>query len=290
MAEIQINPGEQYPVVRVLQDPNDLDTHYVQAVIKKASDNSTLKTINLTDKGNRIFIGTWDVPNPPYPLRVFIVTTVYDDAGYSSINGNYAQVSDNALVDQRWSMALGSGGGSGGSVDYKKIAALIAAALKNFASELPPPKVNIKPQAIDFEPLAQSLVASFAGLLGGLPQPEKVDLSPLGKQLEGLLNELRARPQFQKTDLSTLHQLVTDAATIIVDEVRKVNSNIEVSIPDIRDEVSRAIAARVGEHLKGGVEMRLGIAGPQEKKPGAEAPQPTDRFKKLLVPMKSVKQ
>ena len=261
----QVNPGDQYPIFRVLRDTQDSDTHYVRAVVKNAATNVVLKTIDLTDQGNRIFTGTWDVPYQADRLYVVVITTVYDDAAYTTVSANYAYVeAEELLVEQRWSTAFGGGGGGGG-VNYEKIAKMIDVAI----GSIKPPQVKVNERNIDFGPLVRLLTESFGRLLSGMPKAPPVDLAPIAAGIKEMRAEMQSRPKFEPTDLSGLQAALESAiqgvARPIVDEFYRTHSEgVNISVPDLHEKVSASLTPhieRIGTELANQVKEHLGKNG-----------------------------
>lgn len=282
---LQLNPGEQYKFSRVLKDPSDTDTHYVKAVFYNAYDASVISSVSMTDKGGRIFIGSWEVPNFPDASYVFVTTTVYDDASYSTVNGNYAVETNEILVSARWSHAFGGGGGGGSSIDYKKIRAIFAELAVQIIADLPKPNITVKAQ--DLGLLADKLMGGFERMIKQIEMPEALDLSPISSQLELVMKQLQSRPTFEKTDLSGLAELVQSVAGQIADTIENM-PNVKVDMPEIQDVLIEAIAQKLRDEFNGGsFKFSIGDMSnlQMEKKPTDNSPR-VDRYKNLLLPRK----
>lgn len=118
---MQLQPQEYFTIVRQLQDPADVNTYYVQAVIRNARTDAVIDTINLTDRGSRRFSLPWQVPADTSGLGFYIsvLTSVYTDSGRTTKSDQYGEEMETYLVDNRFRNLGGGGGGS--DVDYKKI-------------------------------------------------------------------------------------------------------------------------------------------------------------------------
>lgn len=90
---MQISPGEIYAIRRQLDDPLDVSTWYVRAVLTWADTDviipiNGLNYVNLTDQGSQLFRTNITVPpdkNGGNGSRIAIKTTVYSDSGYTFI-------------------------------------------------------------------------------------------------------------------------------------------------------------------------------------------------------------
>lgn len=138
---LQVNPRENFPIVRQLFDPSEVGTNYVRAVIRNSRTDATIATVNLTDSGggsNR-FTKTWQTPADPSGegLWINIETTVYTDSAYTTKNSNYSIESRDILIMQRVNPILGMGGGGGADIDYKKIAKIFRTVLNDAGVLLP---------------------------------------------------------------------------------------------------------------------------------------------------------
>src|SRR3990167_2297855 len=101
---LQLNPREYFPIVRQLNDPLDVGTYYVQAIIRNARTGATLDTLSLTDEGGQRFsYTTWQTPADTSGLGLFITITltVYTDSGYTEKAGNYGIEQQTYLIQER---------------------------------------------------------------------------------------------------------------------------------------------------------------------------------------------
>lgn len=120
-----ISPSTILPLVYLIQDHTDSNTYYVRSVIKDTRSGTVLKTVDLTDGGNRRFTGTFSVPTAE-ETYIDITTTVYSDAGYTTKAQDKYEENSQYLVKTQWGLQFGGvGGGSSERIDYKKIQKMI---------------------------------------------------------------------------------------------------------------------------------------------------------------------
>lgn len=186
---MQLQPQENFTIVRLLGDPADVGTHYVKATIRQAKTDKILATLILTDKGSRRFTKDWQAPADVAGtgLWIDVTTTVYDDAlmmtpGTDS-NGNlYYEESDVYLVKS----SVSSMGGGSIEVDYGKISKIMALALKaefdgwkfpgvDFSSVLNAISdarhgQTVNAPSFDFKPLLEAVAGSERAIIASLKE------------------------------------------------------------------------------------------------------------------------
>jgi hypothetical protein len=132
---IQIQPQQVFAIVRQLPDPSDTATYYVRAEIRNAQTDAIINIgantyLNLTDKGSRRFIATFQAPADisGRGLLISIRTTVYTDSGYTTQSTTYNEEIETYLVMERFNprdmlkiMGPAFGDGGGPDINYKKI-------------------------------------------------------------------------------------------------------------------------------------------------------------------------
>lgn len=216
-----LNPGENFTVVRQLQDPSDVGTYYVQAIIRNALTDAILATFNLTDKGRQRFSKAWQVAADPVGLGYYvdIETRVYTDADYTVLSDNYGQINTTFLVDNRF-RSLNAGGGSSGDVDYKKIRKIFKEVLGEFEFNFPTLADigKVFKGGLNFGEILDSVrgVARQATGIGAAvarvearKDPElNVDLKPVLSAIEGL-------PRFEKADFTPVLEAVEGLKSVV---------------------------------------------------------------------------
>lgn len=131
-----ISPSTVLPVVYLIQDHTDVNTYYVQAVVKNSRTGGILETLNLTDNGDRRFTASFTVPQIE-ETYIDITTTVYSDAGYTTKAPDKYEVIDQYLIKTQWGLQFGgAGGGGGASIDYNKVRQIV----KEVVSAIETPK------------------------------------------------------------------------------------------------------------------------------------------------------
>lgn len=212
-----LNPNESFPIVRVLTDHTDTATHYVQAIIRDAVTDAVLATVNLDDKGNRRFQKVWKVPYDnvfAVGRYVLITTTIYDDSGYATKSGNYQEVGDTYLIQERWNVGKFGNVGGGGGLDYKELRKIVKEELAALElNELEPVDLPVN---IDLRPSIDTLTNSVSGGFAELAAkiaaieipvpdtPEPVDFSGIESKIAAVIKAIDALPKFKETDLRPL--------------------------------------------------------------------------------------
>ena len=248
----QLSPNESFVINRILKDHTDTDTHYVQAVVYDSTTRAVLSTLNLTDNGNRWFSKAFKVPyGDAFSIgrHILIITSVYDDAAYTTKSPNYAEESEEHLIQQRWSPTL-SGAGSGG-IDYREIAKVLAEVLnkqpsvelpvqkefpikellsgvEKMVKQIPLPKEPNKPKEIDFSSLESGL-EKVVKKIESIPTP-KLDLSPVIGELKNLVNSIK--------ELTAENKNYTEE---IIEKIGSKKIDTERIISDISNEIKNKI-------------------------------------------------
>lgn len=126
---LQLSPGEYTAIARQLADPNDSATYYVRAVVRNARTNTTIETVDLTDRGGQLFSKEWQVPSTSSDAVYVIITTrVYTDSAYTVLSTDYGQELEMYLIENRIKHAGGGGDPLGGTkwrIDYEKFREII---------------------------------------------------------------------------------------------------------------------------------------------------------------------
>lgn len=197
---MQLHPGEQFVITHQIGDHTDAGTYYVQAVVRNAKTDDIIDTVNLTDRGNRRFSKSWQVPQDVsgQGFYISITTAVYTDSGYTTKSENYTEEQSEHLIQARQNPNLGYGGGfSTPDIDYKKIKKMIDDAIAGIPEqkevEIPEyEEVDLSPLKISLDTLQKS-IDSISAYIKDLPRFEKtnVDFNPLLKNTENSLNKMQ---------------------------------------------------------------------------------------------------
>lgn len=232
---LQLNPKETFVIARGISDPSDSSTYYVQAVIRNAKTDALLDTVNLTDRTGGRFSKIWEVPADTSGLGFYITITtrVYTDSGYSVLS-DYMQETATYLIQERVNAFLGSGGGSGPDIDYKRIASIFKDALTKAFSSMP------KPSPVDLKPvlsLLKSVKQSVEEI--EIPEPKEVNLSALEDGVKRTLEAVEAIkiPEPQSLDS-------------IIDVIEEGQRTHESEVKEIVDEM-RDVLIELGDTMAG---------------------------------------
>lgn len=271
---LNLNPGESFPIVRVLKDPFDLDTHFVRAVIRDATSDALIATIDLDDKGSRRFQKVWKVTyGDAYSNGRYIVITtqVFDDSGYTTRSQNYAEEAETYLVQQRFAPGIfGVGAGGGEAIDYKKLREII----KEEVKEIVPTAPVILKQDFPIEKIIKSVKGQIDRIEIPEPiKPKEINLSPLEVGIEKIALAVKniyiPKPEKQKeVDLSPIlsgvSALDSSIKKLIQEEVKGMSEHMDDGKEEFMSVLVNAVALKVMEMMK--TEQEKMILGEKESK------------------------
>ena len=219
----QVSPGENFDVFYFIRNHTDSTTYYIQTKIYDVRTGEELAIVPLSQSAtnSRLFIATTQAPPDPvgYGRNIVAIATVYTDSGYTTKSENYEEQEAYYLVKALLPMF---GGGAG--VDYRVVRDIIQ-------EELDKAVAALKPKDIEFpDGPDMSFVERLFGAIDALQQEvdripkEAANLEPLKGQLSALSGQLSSRPQFERTDLTSLAELAQNALT----ELKAVGSDGKV--------------------------------------------------------------
>lgn len=246
-----LRPQQTYTIVRQIEDHRDTATYYVRAVVRRSLDDTTLATINLTDKGGQRFKEDWLVAQDSTGLGfdVDITTSVYTDSGYTTKSENYGDKIENHRVE---TLQTNFGGG-GSDISYQKVREIIREELEK--KEIPTADLS------GIEKLAQTILQNVSTMpeytedlldikqaLSGIPK-EQVDISPLIKSIEKMAQS-HAEVLSENEDIleKSTATIKTEVAKLKIEEIivllKKVidNSNNDAEIKKQLSELNKIIS------------------------------------------------
>lgn len=258
MSISQLQPQKNFAFVRQLPDPSDSSTYYVQAEIRYAENDTLIRTLNLTDRGNRRFVGIWQAiaDSSGQGTLISVRTTVYTDSGYTNPSTTYMQEMETYLVLQQFNpreivSILGPAlyAASGEGVNYKKIAKIFRDILEEKLQTLKIDVIEaIRSEKVSLDHLAKigdinalrALVEEVAGEIKDAV-PRETDLSPLKDMIfgirEGFGSDFRKVQQelgMMKPDLTPVMKMI---ATIQEGSIEH-QKNVKLMIDSVLDSIS----------------------------------------------------
>lgn len=196
-----LQPQQYFAICRQIADPSDSTVYYIQAIIRDASTDTLLDTVNLDSKGTGRWRKNWQVPTDPsnQGRYITITTRVYDDAGYTTLNGNYGAEEREYLIQRINNRYSGGGGGDITSKDIRKL-------FQEELAKLPEPPAR---QEVDLKPVLAALQSLQER------DTSETDLSPVLVRIEALLSkmsDLEAKPEL---DIPDYRQELSDISSSI---------------------------------------------------------------------------
>lgn len=246
---MQIRPNEAFPIVYLLSDPSDTATYYVRSVMRNSVTGAILKIANknfvnlVVDPSNsRRFSTKIQAPGDPGAQGTWIdiTTSVYTDAGYTTKSINYMETIDRYLVQERWTVSWGGGGGFG---DWSKSGLLekIQEGFHDTVKRLPPPVtlVTDMSEILDGHEKIKGMIDSIE-----IPEVPKIDLE---KHRELLLKE------FRKEMKNMIEQLPNFDLSPVIEAIQNIQDHITFPEPmqpeDYKPHLQNIHASL--EHIKG---------------------------------------
>jgi hypothetical protein len=238
-----LSPQTILPLVYLIQDHTDVNTYYVRAVVKDSRTGTVLKTIDLTDNGDRRFTGLYSVPAAE-DQYIDIKTTVYSDSGYTTIAQDKYEEITQYLVKTQWGLQFGgAGGGVRMSVDYEKIKKMIDDAVSGIEKV---EKIDLTPIFSKLETL-QLCVNDIEMPNMADAKPDPVNLSPIISKLDILSQKVEKIidkpdieiPEAEKFDYEKILIVLSDMKTSILDSIKNVEDNTAQRKANISDVVPK---------------------------------------------------
>lgn len=226
-----LQPQNYFTVVRQIEDHTDVATYYVRAVIRNAFTDEIIDTLDLDDKGGQRFKKDWRVPadKSGQGFYISIVTSVYEDSGYTTKSGNYGDNESTYLVQERVRPRH-----AGGGVDAREIRAIV----KEELGKLPKPhkpqevKLPVYPVQVDYTgdlEVIQRGIAQILTNVSALPS-KNVDLSPILEKL-GEVSEIASKtPETPKIDLSGVLKAIDQVSEKLDTEQKGVISALSLEL------------------------------------------------------------
>lgn len=198
----QVAPASSLRIVYLIADHTDSTTYYVQSVVRDSVSGAILKTIQLTDTGDRRFFGTYQTP-PTDEVYIDITTTVYTDSGYTTKASNKYEELQQYFVKTQWGLQFQNLGGEkiiekGSGIDYEKLRKIVREEMKKVE------KIEDKKEKQDDKKESEKIdrvISMVQKVIDKEPEPvekpKPVDLSPV-------IEAVRAN----KTDLSPVLDMI----------------------------------------------------------------------------------
>jgi hypothetical protein len=227
---MQIEPQVTLPLVYQLTDPADSGTYYVRAGIYDSLTRTLIDTVNLTARGSGLFSSSILAPQDPtgFGRHIYVIISVYTDAGYSVFSENYQREQHNYLI-KGFATSLGAAGGS--EVDYERIGKMLDKSIKQALGAMEPQETDFGPvcakldaiaglvsaikipqfkqKEVNLEPTLRQIRATQKAITDSIitieiPTPEKVDLSPILDSIEKLASEISSMESLSKENKGVL--------------------------------------------------------------------------------------
>ncbi len=248
---MQLYTQHNFTVVRQIGNHTDVNTYYVQAVIRNAYTDEIIATLNLTSKGSQRFKKDWQVPADPSGegFYISIITSVYTDSNYTTKSDDYADEENTYQVIDKPRIHNGTSAGGGGSLGRRDVRDIMSEELQKVLPQITPKEVepieppeptdytdhfkqimhaiaNIEkpeaPEKVDFSPVLDA-IASLAQSVGAIEMPE-LDLSPVLSKLDEIENDnILDKEEFTKMMQDVVDNLKTDFETSIENVLKKIS-------------------------------------------------------------------
>ena len=249
-----LNPAETFPIVRIISNHLDTNTYYVRAVVKDATNEAVLATIDLADKGGLYYRTNWKVvwDNTMSRGRFLTITTsIYTDSGYTTKSNSYGDEIATYLVQERWDpLKHGGGFGSSSGITSSDVRKIIKEELGNIK----------KPKDLDTKNLITDITKSVIGSLPDVKDYPVVDLTGMEtgirkaiQDIDSVSKDVKARPKFEKTNIS---ELVSEVTKLITAEFTKVHKSINQAVNEKNLSLNIDVNGQGGAAVKEDVESK----------------------------------
>jgi len=259
-----LQPRQYFPISRLLPDPFDTATYYVRAVIRNATTNVTIATVDLASIGNRIYSTPWQAVADPSGQGLFITITseVYTDAAYTVKSDVYGQEQDTFLIYEREknvaSLATQISAlistGEHQDVNYKKIRDIFQEELAKQTKVLQEGISSLEKEEkeIDFSSVHESISNTSKLLLKAITEfkqafdgkkDKEVDFSSILNEISNVRQAITQLdiPEFKETNLTPVLEAIDqlNMQTILdsAEEMKRSTEDLIDALKDLPDSV-----------------------------------------------------
>ena len=262
MQQIQLQPGEYFPISWNLDDPLDSTTYYVQAKVYDGKTNALLATLNLTDLGSGNFSKQYQVPADGSGLGryIYIQKKVYTDSGYSSLAPTKAILTDTFLIQDRVTRGAFGGGGYT-NIDYVGLSERISKIIDEKIAKIEDKVDKIKIKETDYDKIGsfhsdrtdyETIKILINEAISKIPQvkiPESItraEVEEIFKLTDGKISE-------NSKVLSKFYKAVDERIDSVVEKINeRVSAENSMTKKWVKDHVEKYI-----DYLEGIIEQDL---------------------------------
>ena len=291
----QINPNENFPVARQLEDPSDASTNYVQAKVYNGSDNSLITTLNLTDQGSQLFTKIYQAPgdssgNGRY---IYIITRVYTDAAYTNISSRYGIALDTYLIQYRVNPTGFTGGGS--YYDYGKMEKIMRKAIEELVAKIVKREIEpIAKKKTDFSELMDRIASAAESVKRKILPFPQIDLAGIAASQAKIEKSVRETGMGVVASSGELHgatrkqirEAIREIAAGITEKItehyEEIVDRVNADRDKFEDRIMRQVSGVVEENF-GKTSFQVVYSGKDGKSPGTKiTPEQEKKARELL--------
>jgi hypothetical protein len=289
VAPQQVTPGENFQIFYFVRNHTDANQYYIQATIYDVADGTALLTVPLTQSpiNARLFTATVNAPGDQagYGRNIVAISTVCTDSGMSVKSENYEE------TEQYFLVKAPTFGGGGGGVDYRIIGEMLDERLEKALKSLPKPEKAPTPKEADLS-FVERLFGAIEALqreVNRIPK-ETADTDPLMAEVLATQRMLETRPQFERTDLSSLAELMQNTLTLLERTAKELKlgdaqvlQTLDSALKTASQEITAAISAKVEETIQGQeFTMPIAMTVRNSKKQAEGQPDPIAGVRSLM--------
>ena len=249
-------PNQQFPFVWQLGDPADTNTNYVQIVVSYSASSKVITTLNLTDKGNQKFVGSFLVPSDitgnGYYLDIKI--SIYSDSGYTTLSPNYPIASIQYFVNTPISAMAFNGGGDG--IDEGTLIKILEKMLGKHIGGLKFPKYEQK--EIDFSPLYNKHDMVIEMLMNHSKYHKNTHA-----MIDSVHQTIKGRPVFEKSEPTDLYpaiegiQNLSKSLADLEERLSKRHADFEKALDKRHSDLAESMKKDTSEHISAEVKKTI---------------------------------
>jgi hypothetical protein len=250
VAPNQISPGEPFDIFYFVRNPLDSTAYFVRAKVYDVRTGELLSTIALDQSptNSRLFIKTTQAPPDPsgYGRNIVAIASVYLDSGFTEQSDSYEEQEQYYLIKSVAPM-LGGGGG----VDMRAMREMVEDVVGKKLDGMEKPKA---PEPVPYDALF--------GAIGALQRevnrvPKEIDLSGVSERLDALQATISAIPQPEKLDLSPIVDAV-NSALFEIEQLKPFMQQVGVAITAAQERLMKEQGASLLGEVEAGLKDLMG--------------------------------